>query len=303
VPRHSPENQRVGCHAAVRRMLRVAAAVLVFAWCGPARAQPGAGGLDEGSVRFFETGERGWPVPLISRATGEAGPGWLPEWLRREDASSRAVWLDESAGTLAPVVRAGSDSLDVLEFPLLTGPAEVDFVSFPRIRLPTLGLPTLFGRIRGEYADDFDTQSRIGGSAHLRTSQVYGFDLEWNYRRTDLARSRHDKLWTGDANFVYQLVNVDMVSMRAGGGIAWLADEDESDVGFNITYGADFWIKQPWLVTLELDFGRVDGNSLTHARGTIGYVWGQWELYTGWDWFEIGHREFDGVIGGVTLWF
>jgi hypothetical protein len=185
--------------------------------------------------------------------------------------------------------------------PAPTEDADLELVGFPRLDLPSL--PRFFGRVRGEYADDFDTQSYIGGSAHLRTSPLYGFDVEWKYRREDLARSRHDKLWTGDANFVYQLLSVQMISMRAGGGVAWLVDDDDTQAGFNLTYGADFFVKRPWMMTIEFDLGRVGGDSLSHARGTIGYVWGQIELYTGWDWFEIDDREFDGVIGGVTLWF
>ena len=57
------------------------------------------------------------------------------------------------------------------------------------------------------------------------------------------------------------------------------------------------------MMTVELDFGRISGDSLTHARATIGYVMGSCEVYTGWDWFELGDRAFDGLIGGVTLWF
>ncbi|MBW3539220.1 MAG: hypothetical protein KY476_03035 [Planctomycetes bacterium] len=167
--------------------------------------------------------------------------------------------------------------------------------------LPTL--PTFFGRVRGEYGDDFDNQNRIGGSLLLRSQGSLGLDTEWNYRRRDLPFSRHDKLWTGDANIVYQLAYVQMVSMRGGAGVTWLHNDGELDAGFNFTYGADVFVNRPWLFSGEVDWGRAGGESVFHARGTLGYVLGVWEAYGGWDYYEVGEQAFDGFVAGVSLWF
>ncbi|HUG89645.1 MAG TPA: hypothetical protein VML55_02350 [Planctomycetaceae bacterium] len=268
---------------------------------------PGMGTFAPPESCGFSTVDREPPALLLQGTAGEADHGrpwrgWRG-WLDGTVTPPDEVHLDESSGMIEPLVRGGSDTLDILQFPAPAADPDLDLVAFPRIRLPSVGLPRFFGRLRGEYADDFDTHSRIGGSAHLRTSRVLGFDLEWNRRERERPFGRDERLWTGDANVVFQLVNVKMISMRAGGGVAWSSDDDRARTGVNLTYGADFFVSRPWLMTLEVDFGRISGESLTHARGTIGYVMGQFEVYTGWDWFELGDRSSDGLIGGVTLWF
>jgi hypothetical protein len=293
-PARAPETARLRC--AVRLPL---AMLLVLSALTAASAQTAAGEtwLEQADASANEA----WPVPPLTPPVVDDNSSSSFRRPPTESTRLHEVQLDEATGTAKSPDAPRGAPFEFLHFPTLTEPAELDLVGWPGLSLPAL--PSFFGRLRGEYADDFDTQSRIGGSALLRMDDVYGFDLEWNYRREDLARSRHDKLWTGDANFVFHLASFEMVSLRAGGGVAWVVDDSDTEAGFNLTYGADFFIKRPWMMTLEFDFGRVGGDSLSHARGTIGYVWGQIELYTGWDWFELDDREFDGVIAGVTLWF
>jgi hypothetical protein len=167
---------------------------------------------------------------------------------------------------------------------------------------PPGGFPWL-ERLRGEYADEFDDLSRYSGHLLVDTSSRLGFDTEVNYWRQSLSPGVHDQLWLGDANLLYRFAQNEFVQMRSGVGLNWLADDIGSEFGFNFTYGGDIYPIRPLVVSADLDAGWLGEAWLIHLRATVGVQWKQVEVYTGYDYWEIGSTQLDGLIAGVRLTF
>ena len=93
------------------------------------------------------------------------------------------------------------------------------------------------------------------------------------------------------------------MQMRSGLGINWVADSAETDVGFNFTYGGDFLLSEPFIMSIETDLGRISGETLFHGRGTIGVNYRLSEIYTGYDYFQIGDAHVSSMVAGLRFWF
>lgn len=186
--------------------------------------------------------------------------------------------------------RANNDPLDA-ELMLVALPGPLSMLGFAKVRL------------RGEYGTNFDDHRRVGGQVYAIGRSWAGVDAAWDHREIDLPRGRENGLWTGDANLVFRLPEVRSLNMRAGVGANWLHDRGETDVGYNLTYAADVFIKRPWLLSGEVDWGRVGSEKLFHGRATFGLMLGNFEVYTGYDYYEAGRLELDGLVGGAGIWF
>ncbi len=158
-------------------------------------------------------------------------------------------------------------------------------------------------QLRTEYADDFDSISRIGTRMLLDTSTRFGIDGEVNHWRETLAAGQHDDLWTGDANLVFRFAQSRQLQMRSGLGLSWLADDLGGDIGFNFTYQGDYMPRKPWIISGELDLGKLGDATLIHGRVTGGLQWQRAELFIGYDYYELGQVELRGFISGLRLWF
>jgi hypothetical protein len=158
-------------------------------------------------------------------------------------------------------------------------------------------------RARGEYADDFDRMTRAGGHVLFDTTFRLGLDTSFDYRQEDLSPNATDDLWTGDMNLLYRFAQSERVQMRAGLGANWLADEEGSEWGFNFTYGGDLMPIEPFVLSAEIDWGRLGHAELFHGRTTVGVEYHHVELYTGFDYYDVGQTQISGWITGVRLWF
>jgi hypothetical protein len=163
-------------------------------------------------------------------------------------------------------------------------------------------------RVAGEYGDDFDRLAFGRGHVLLDTCRRFGIDTEWAYRREELrpvavGGNSHDDLWTGDANLVFRFAETEWLQMRAGIGINWLADDAGGDVGFNFTYGGDLLPCDPWIISAEIDWGKIGHAGLFHGRLTVGVQIDAIEFYTGYDYFDVGTAQSDAIVAGVRLWF
>jgi hypothetical protein len=158
-------------------------------------------------------------------------------------------------------------------------------------------------RLRGEYAHDFDRLARAGGHVLVDTSFRLGFDTSFDYRQENLPGGGEDELWTGDFNLLYRFAQSEFIQMRAGLGVNWLEDSVGDDFGFNFTYGGDAMPLRPFILSAEIDWGRLGHAALFHGRGTIGVEYRHVELYTGYDYFDVGGTQISGWIAGVRLWF
>ncbi len=156
---------------------------------------------------------------------------------------------------------------------------------------------------RTEYADDFDSISRIGTHLRFDTTKRFGFDGEVNYWQEALAARQHDDLWTGDANAVLRFAQADWMQMRTGIGLNWLADDVDTNLGFNFTYGGDFFPADPWVISAEIDLGSLGDETLVHGRFTTGLQWHRAEVFVGYDYYKVDRTELTGVVSGLRLWF
>ena len=156
---------------------------------------------------------------------------------------------------------------------------------------------------RTEYADDFDSISRIGTRILFDTTIRLGIDSEVNYWRESLGSGLHDDFWTGDANLVFRFAQSERIQMRTGLGMNWIADDVGSDFGFNFTYQGDFLPREPWIISAEVDLGRLGDERLIHGRVTTGLQWRRAEVFIGYDYYEVGQTELRGFVSGVRLWF
>ncbi len=195
------------------------------------------------------------------------------------------------------VVRADDGGLE--SQPFSDGPADY------RVTLVRGGAPPLFGargRLRGEYGNDFDDLTRIRGQLLWSFNGHVGVDVSVNSWQDKRPRPQAlGDFWTGDANFVYSLGS-QYIAMRGGLGAAWFYDKD-FDLGYNLTYGADLFLKRPFLVSAEVDWGKISGDKLLHYRGTFGFQLLRFELYVGYDSYRLGDLHFNGPMAGAGIWF
>jgi hypothetical protein len=158
-------------------------------------------------------------------------------------------------------------------------------------------------RTRVEYGADFDDLSRSGGQVLLDTACRFGLDAEVNEVRECRPSGCWDRLWLGDCNLVYRFAQSPRVQMRSGVGFSWMADTLGSDFGFNFTYGGDFYVRKPWVLSADIDWGRLGHAALFHGRATVGVQFRRVEVYTGYDYYDVGHVPIGGLVGGLRYWY
>jgi hypothetical protein len=156
--------------------------------------------------------------------------------------------------------------------------------------------------LQGDYGSDFDSLSqghvRIFGE---RDSRI-GFDTEFFYRKEQL-RPGTDELWHGDFNLTYRFAQNEHWQFRAGLGVNWLTDDRDSNLGFNATYGAEWFPVKPWVLNSSLDWGRIGSTSLLHLRNTVGVTKSGWGVFTGHDYLRIGDERIHAWVNGVEYRF
>jgi hypothetical protein len=158
-------------------------------------------------------------------------------------------------------------------------------------------------RFDADYVDDFDNLARFNGHVLFSTASRWEFDARFQHMAEQLPGGEQDQLWTGDCNVTYRFAQCNFGQFRAGLGINWLNDPGQTDLGFNFTYGADIYPARPWVFSTVLDAGTLGHAGLFRIRTTVGMIYRSVELYTGYEYSDIGSVHWNGLIGGVRLWF
>jgi hypothetical protein len=156
---------------------------------------------------------------------------------------------------------------------------------------------------RFQYAEDFDRMLTLSGHFFLQGKHRWGLDAGFDYRREKITATSHDQLWTGSVDVVHRFAQSDRVQMYFGVGANFLADSIDTDWGVNFTYGADWMLEDPWIMSLDLDAGRVGQASLSHVRWTIGMAIRRYEVYIGFDRYRVGGTDLNQLVTGIRLWF
>ena len=157
-------------------------------------------------------------------------------------------------------------------------------------------------RGRLEYGDEFSTMSHFGGQILLDTAIRLGIDSELYVMEEDLGAAGTDRMYRGDANLVYRFAQSSAIQMRTGIGLNWMDIGTDIDTGFNFTYSGDWFPADPWIMSAELDWGRIGEAGIFHGRLTTGIHYHRLELFTGYDYVDIGDTQIGNVVAGIRLW-
>jgi hypothetical protein len=158
-------------------------------------------------------------------------------------------------------------------------------------------------RFDADYVDAFDNLDRINGHLLISTATRFELDTRAQYLSERLADGSLDKLWNGDCNVTFRFAQTDRAQVRAGLGINWLNDSTQTDLGFNFIYGADFFPAKPWVFSAVADAGTLGHARLFRFRTTVGAVYRSVEVYTGYEYTDIGSVHWNGLVSGLRLWF
>lgn len=158
------------------------------------------------------------------------------------------------------------------------------------------------GRLTLEVGSDFDNLGLAGGRLQLDSARRFGLDSSWT-RLTEDVFGGQDELWIGDANLVYRFAQSEAAQFYTGLGVNWAADHGDGDLGFNFTYGADWFPARPWVLSAQLDLGTLGEASLFHTSATLGLLLDRFELFTGVDYLNLEGNSLPGAITGLRVWF
>ena len=128
-------------------------------------------------------------------------------------------------------------------------------------------------------------------------------DSSFQYLRERLPSGDYDHLTLGDCNVVYRFAQHPNAQMRMGIGANWLKDNTRTDLGFNSTYGGDFFPRKPWVISAAIDWGTLGHARLFRFRTTAGVIVNRFETYAGYEYLDIGTTQSNALIAGVRIWF
>ena len=148
-------------------------------------------------------------------------------------------------------------------------------------------------QVEADYSNNFDRMDSVGGSVLFETTSRFGFELQGHQLQERLPEGASDRLWLGDANLLYRFAQSDWAEFRAGLGINWLDDSQDTNLGFNFTYSADIFPHKPWVLSSTIDAGTLGHAGLFRFRTTAGVVVHGVEAFTGYEYLDIEPHPFE----------
>ncbi len=158
-------------------------------------------------------------------------------------------------------------------------------------------------RLTVENGNDFERMNRVGGELKVEHESRWGIFTNWNWFRETLGNNQYDQTFIGDTNVTFRFAQNEMASMYAGLGFRMLTDRQQTNYGFNFTYGGDWFPVRPLIASFQIDAGNLGSAAVFHARGTIGAIWHGVEVFTGYDYLSIGSVNLQGPMAGLRFWF
>jgi len=237
-----------------------------------------------------------WPFLLTIGAIIAGSPWWGP-----------AVIVGDNYGRIGTFPRFPYDYGDgYLDIGLTDRPPRFEEYGQPqsfvdRIDPRPLRLRPWAGYLQIDYASNFDDLDRV--SAHLLIStwrrleidtQADYFDEQWP--------GGGDQLWIGDLNATFRFAQSERVQFHSGLGVNWL-EGPEPEVGFNFTYGAEFFPRKPWVLSTMVDWGTLGDAELFRFRSTAGVTVRGLGFYVGYEYLDIDRLHFNGLTSGIGIWF
>jgi hypothetical protein len=158
-------------------------------------------------------------------------------------------------------------------------------------------------RWSSEYGYDFDGVERFGTNIHLETTSRLGIDAELSwFDQHDDQGVAVDEFWVGDANAILRFAQSHHAQWWTGAGVNWI-DDVNTQYGFNLTYGADIFLGDPWILSGAMDYGKIGDEDFFHGRLALGANWKTIEGFIGYDYLNAGSREHDTLMVGLRTWW
>jgi hypothetical protein len=244
-----------------------------------------------------------------------SSPLWLPRVIM-QDNSDEAFFsrfpYDNVSGYLKSDAWLSSFSTDKLLSGATAGGSSPNATDADPTKTPSGPLVTISadptarrwgGQFQADYADEFDALTGIGGQLILESTSRFGFDASAQYLRQHMPGGDYDHLTVGDCNLIYRFAQGPQAQMRVGLGANWLNDSKQTDLGFNFTYGGDFFPQKPWVISSAIDWGTLGRAGLFRFRTTAGVIFNRFESYLGYEYLDIGTTQANFLIGGLRVWF
>jgi hypothetical protein len=157
-------------------------------------------------------------------------------------------------------------------------------------------------RPRVEFGSDFDDLERTAFGLDLEHASRFGLACEWARWREDLSAGGTDELDLGEIDVVYRFAQARSAAFWSGVGLNVLDDELETDYGVNFTYGAAF-LSSPLTFGFDSDLGTLGDATLTHLGFSAGFVLDRFELFAGYDNWDIDSARLASWSLGLRGWF
>ena len=186
---------------------------------------------------------------------------------------------------------------------------EVDFTDFPYADGVPASMTSDGGakgwrlRLMVEDAHDLDDINRIGGGLLAESHTRLGVATRWSHLQENLGPGGHDSFVLGNVDATWRFAQNERVQMRVGAGLRVFSDDVDSEYGINLSYGGDFLLVEPIVLSSTIDYSHVGSANLFESRTTLGVMVNRVEIFTGYDFLRIGTTNIHGLIGGVRLWF
>jgi hypothetical protein len=160
-------------------------------------------------------------------------------------------------------------------------------------------------RLASEYALDLEGVHRPSYLLSYDQVSRFGFSSQWTHYIEQLGDQQYDQLTIGDLNLTIRLIQNQKLQLRYSMGIRMLLDSPLS-VGVSVGCLADFFIKDPFVISFVGDIGILGLAFYLHTRLTAGALWGHLEGYLGYDLVYIDGKSasamFQGPLIGIRLW-
>ena len=147
-----------------------------------------------------------------------------------------------------------------------------------------------------------DDMTLAGVSLLAQIPGAIGLDLGVKTWRENSSAYR-DHLWIGDANVVYEFANHQYFRARMGVGINWLSDQLGADSGLNLTAGVDVRLTERWVLAVEGDVGTLGAADFLHSQISLARRFDKSELVLGYDYYDVGGVDLQGIFGGLQFRF
>ncbi|MFI5041838.1 MAG: hypothetical protein ACHQNA_08315 [Acidimicrobiales bacterium] len=155
-----------------------------------------------------------------------------------------------------------------------------------------------------------DGVGRLQARARLLTVARFDLDTAYALYLERQPGGSAASAWSGQTHVTYRFAQGEQAQFRAGLGLRHWADDAGSTYGLDMLYGVDIFWGRPVTTSLEATGGWVGHAWAFGARGTLGLLIGNTEVFAGYDATWLGDMNANtpaaylgGPVAGVRVYF